>query len=164
VLEYLFDHLFILYKTNDAHLTLALRTCQGINFTNGCFDILHLGHLRYLQTAKSLGDILFIGLNSDASVKTMKEPSRPIIPEDECAEMLLGLRCVDYVSIFNEDTLLELIKMINPDFLVKGGDWDIQSIVGSDFVLKNGGDVRSIQFEDGHSTTHIINKIKEMNN
>src|SRR6056297_926342 len=132
-----------------------------IVFTNGCFDILHVGHVRYLNKAKQLGDILVIGLNSDSSVKIIKGEKRPIIPEKERAEMLLALKAVDYVVIFEEETPYSLIKEINPDILVKGGDWDIKDIVGGKIVKKNGGMVKNINYVNGKSTTNIIDKILE---
>lgn len=133
---------------------------KKIVFTNGCFDILHVGHTRYLEEAKALGDVLVIGLNSDASVKRLKGPSRPIQNQSDRQELLLALRFVDYVFIFEEDTPLNLIKKINPQVLVKGGDWAPDQIVGSEFVLSNGGDVRSLPFSQGKSTTGIVGKIE----
>ena len=128
-------------------------------FTNGCFDLLHVGHLRYLQEARALGDKLIVGLNSDASVKRLKGQERPIVPQDERREMLLGIKPVDEVIIFDEDTPLRLIQEVGPDILVKGGDWAVSQIVGSDFVLENGGEVLSLPFHEGRSSTNIIAKI-----
>lgn len=128
-------------------------------FTNGCFDLLHIGHVRYLQSAKKLGNFLFIGINSDASVKKLKGPSRPVQAEDDRAEILAALSCVDAVSVFDEETPQNLIHLIKPDFLVKGGDWSKDQIVGSDFVESYGGTVKSLQFVDGKSTTKIIEKM-----
>lgn len=130
-----------------------------IVFTNGCFDLLHVGHLRYLQDARDLGDKLIVGLNSDASVRRLKGEERPIVPEEERREMLLGIKPVDEVIIFDEDTPLRLIKEVNPDILVKGGDWSIDQIVGSDFVIEKGGKVLSLPFHEGRSSTNIIGKI-----
>lgn len=127
-------------------------------FTNGCFDLLHVGHVRYLQEAKTLGDQLVVGVNSDASVKRLKGESRPIQSESDRAEILLALKAVDGVAIFTEDTPLELIKKITPDILVKGGDWSVDQIVGADHVLDSGGKVLSLNFIDGKSTTKIIEK------
>lgn len=127
-------------------------------FTNGCFDILHLGHARYLQEARALGDCLVLGLNTDSSVKSLKGPQRPINSQEDRAELLLHLRWVDYVVLFHEETPLELIQAISPEVLVKGGDWAVEDIVGSDFVLKNGGEVRSLQLVPGKSSTNIIEK------
>jgi D-beta-D-heptose 7-phosphate kinase/D-beta-D-heptose 1-phosphate adenosyltransferase len=128
---------------------------KRVVFTNGCFDIIHAGHVRYLTEAKKLGDILVIGLNSDSSVSTIK-PGRPIIPEQQRAEVLSALSMVDYITLFNEDTPYELIKEIKPDILVKGADWDTKNIVGSDIVKE----VRTIPFVEGISTTEIIKKIQ----
>ncbi|MBL7662567.1 D-glycero-beta-D-manno-heptose 1-phosphate adenylyltransferase [bacterium] len=131
-------------------------------FTNGCFDILHVGHIRYLAEAKKLGDLLVVGLNSDASTKRLKGAARPVVTESERAEMLLALRAVDFVVTFDEDTPLELIQEIRPDFLVKGGDWTPDKIVGADFVQSYGGKVLSIPFHPGHSTTGLVEKIKKL--
>lgn len=139
----------------------SLRDKQKIVFTNGCFDLLHIGHVRYLQEAKKLGDILVVGVNSDASVKRLKGPQRPIQNESDRAEILAALGCVDYSIIFEEDTPLELIKIVLPQVLVKGGDWKPESIVGSDVVMAAGGKVYSLTFVDGRSTTQIINKIEQ---
>jgi len=132
---------------------------QKIVFTNGCFDILHAGHVLYLQEAKALGDILIVGLNSDNSVKRLKGDSRPINNEKDRAIVLSGLASVDYVIIFEEDTPYNLIAQIQPDVLVKGGDWAPESIIGYDIVMKKGGEVRSLVFVEGKSTTEIIEKI-----
>jgi len=132
-----------------------------IVFTNGCFDILHRGHLAYLIEAKGHGDKLVIGLNSDASVRALKGPERPINNEDDRKYMLECLRSVDFVEIFGDETPLELIKTIMPEFLVKGGDWKPEQIVGSTEVLANNGQVLSLNFVDGFSTTNIIEKIKQ---
>lgn len=133
---------------------------KKIVFTNGCFDLLHIGHVRYLEQAKSLGDILVVGINSDASVRHLKGPTRPIQNESDRAEILASLKAVDHTVIFTEETPLRLIQEVKPDLLVKGGDWKIDQIVGSDFVLSNGGEVKSLQFIDGRSTTSIIEKSK----
>lgn len=148
--------LFLKDIENKLH---PLTVDKQIVFTNGCFDILHIGHVRYLQEAKKLGDILIVGINTDESVKRLKGPSRPIQSEMDRAEILAALECVDFVIHFNEDTPLNLIKKIKPNILVKGGDWKPENIVGSDFVLSNGGKVLSLRFTDDHSTTNIINKI-----
>jgi rfaE bifunctional protein nucleotidyltransferase chain/domain len=133
---------------------------KRIVFTNGCFDILHIGHARYLYRAREMGDFLIVAVNSDRSVKSIKGPERPIINENERAEMLAALGCVDLTLIFDEDTPYEVIKKLVPDVLVKGGDWKEKEIVGSDIVRKAGGKVESITFIEGSSTTNIINKIK----
>ncbi len=131
-----------------------------IVFTNGCFDLLHVGHVRYLKQAKSLGDILIVGVNTDASVKKLKGPYRPIQNENDRAEILASLAAVTHTLLFAEETPLQLIQKIKPDVLVKGGDWKIEQIVGSDFVISQGGKVQSLQFIEGHSTTGIIEKSK----
>jgi len=128
-----------------------------IVFTNGCFDILHAGHIRYLREARALGDILIVGLNSDASVASIK-PGRPINSEAHRAEVLAALEMVDYVTLFSEDTPYELIRTLRPDVLVKGGDWKIEDIIGSDIVPE----VRSLPFMEGMSTTAIIDKIRSL--
>lgn len=133
---------------------------KKIVFTNGCFDLLHIGHVRYLEQAKSLGDVLIVGINTDASVQVLKGPTRPIQNENDRAEILASLKAVDHTVLFGEQTPIDLIKIVKPDLLVKGGDWKIDQIVGSDFVLKNGGEVKSLQFINGRSTTSIIEKSK----
>lgn len=132
---------------------------KSIVFTNGCFDILHAGHVAYLSQAKTLGDILVLGLNSDASVRRLKGASRPVNTQDNRALVLAGLSAVDYVCIFEEDTPYELIREVLPDVLVKGGDWAPSDIVGSDIVLARGGKVLSLDFVEGLSTTGIIQKL-----
>lgn len=138
----------------------SLRENKKIVFTNGCFDILHVGHLRYLQEARSLGNMLVVGLNSDQSVRRLKGPTRPIQNEKDRAELLLGLECVDAVVIFDEDTPLRLIEQVRPDVLVKGGDWEVSQIVGSDFVQSYGGQVKSLPFHPGRSTSSIVDKVR----
>lgn len=132
---------------------------KKIVFTNGCFDILHVGHKRYLQQAATLGDILVVGVNSDASVRRLKGPSRPVNNEQERAEMLSAMGFIDYVVIFDEDTPYELIKKIQPDVLVKGGDYKPEEVVGRDIVEDRGGRLELISFVEGKSTTNIINRI-----
>lgn len=127
-------------------------------FTNGCFDLVHKGHVRYLQKARSLGDILVVALNSDESVRRLKGPTRPINALPDRMEVLAALECVDYVTWFDEDTPLKLIILLHPAYLVKGGDWKPSEIVGSDEVLAWGGKVRSLPFVDGYSTTRLIEK------
>lgn len=131
---------------------------KKIVFTNGVFDLLHVGHVRYLQEARKLGDALFIGVNADASVKRLKGPTRPIQNESDRAEILAALEAVSFTVIFSEDTPANLIQEVRPDILVKGGDWKIESIVGASFVQSYGGQVLSLQFVDGKSTTKIIEK------
>ncbi len=133
---------------------------KKIVFTNGCFDIIHAGHVDYLEKAKKLGDILIVGLNSDSSVKRIKGESRPINNQEHRMKVLNALKPVDLVIIFDEDTPEKLIKEIKPDVLVKGGDWKIENIVGSDFVKSYGGKVQTIDFIYDISTTKIIQKVK----
>lgn len=138
-------------------LTPLKSSGRKIVFTNGCFDLIHAGHVRYLNEAKQLGDVLVIGLNSDSSVSSIK-PGRPVNPESQRAEVLAALEAVDYVVLFNEDTPYELIKTIRPDVLVKGADWKKEDIVGNDIVRE----VRTIQFVEGISTSGIIDKIRKL--
>ena len=119
---------------------------KRIVFTNGCFDLLHIGHIRYLEKARTLGDILVVGVNSDSSVRILKGPKRPILPVKERAEILSGLGCVDYITIFNEQDPLKLITSLHPHVLVKGGDWTKEQIVGGDVVERSGGKVVIISF------------------
>ncbi|MEZ0391277.1 MAG: D-glycero-beta-D-manno-heptose 1-phosphate adenylyltransferase [Pseudobdellovibrionaceae bacterium] len=133
---------------------------QKIVFTNGCFDLLHVGHVRYLQEAKAQGQILVVGVNSDASVKKLKGPTRPIQNENDRAEILAALNAVDYVTVFDEETPAKLIEAVRPQVLVKGGDWKPDQIVGGSFVLSYGGEVKSLQFVEGRSTTKLIEKSK----
>jgi rfaE bifunctional protein nucleotidyltransferase chain/domain len=140
---------------------LARSENKKIVFTNGCFDILHRGHVAYLNEARKLGDILIIGLNSDASVKRLKGSERPINSELDRKFVLENLKAVTAVEIFTQDTPLELIKLIKPSVLVKGGDWKIEQIVGSSEVIGWGGEVLSLNFVDGYSTTSVINKFKK---
>lgn len=135
---------------------------ERIVFTNGCFDILHAGHAQYLQQAKEIGDILIVGINSDSSVKKLKGDERPINSQKERAYLLACLEFVDHVVIFNEETPYNLIKAIVPDYLVKGGDWKPEDIVGSDIVWENAGDVKSLPFLKGFSTTSTIERIKQL--
>jgi len=133
---------------------------KKIVFTNGCFDILHAGHVSYLSKAKSLGDILVIGLNSDASVKKIKGKSRPVVSQKNRAILLAALETVDFVVIFGEPTPLKLIKAVKPDVLVKGGDWKKENIVGADFVESYGGKVKPLAYIKGLSTRSLIAKIQ----
>ncbi len=135
---------------------------KKIVFTNGCFDLIHRGHIEYLKKAKKLGDILIIGINSDESVKRIKGSKRPIISEKDRAEILASFFFVDYVTIFNEDTPFNLISKIVPDILVKGGDWERDKIVGKEIVEANGGEVVVIEYLKGYSTSSIIEKIKNL--
>lgn len=143
-------------------LVKALSALKGkgkrIVFTNGCFDILHVGHIDYLSKARRLGDILIVGLNSDSSVKKIKGKNRPINKESDRARVLSALYFVDYITLFNETTPENLIKKVRPDILVKGGDWKVEDIVGGAFVRSYGGKIKSIPFVKGYSTTSIIEK------
>ena len=131
-------------------------------FTNGVFDLLHVGHLRYLKEARGLGDALLVGVNSDRSVRLLKGPGRPITAEQERAEILAALTCVDGVVIFDEETPIELIQAIQPDVLVKGSDWAEDAILGRDIVEARGGRVVRIAIQPGQSTTRIVEKIKNL--
>jgi rfaE bifunctional protein nucleotidyltransferase chain/domain len=139
-----------------------VRGKKKIVFTNGCFDILHAGHADYLNKAKSLGDILVVGINSDASMRRIKGEKRPILPQQIRAYLLDNLKPVDYVVVFEEDTPLELIKAIKPDVLVKGADWDLERVVGADFVLSYGGRVERIAFSFDISTSKVVERILEL--
>jgi rfaE bifunctional protein nucleotidyltransferase chain/domain len=145
--------------SENAKEFLKQNSSKKIVFTNGCFDILHAGHVSYLNEAKAQGDLLVVGLNSDSSVKGLKGESRPINSEAERKFVLENLKAVDLVEIFQQETPLELIKAITPQMLVKGGDWSVDQIVGSEVVIASGGEVKSLQFVDGFSTTGTIEKI-----
>lgn len=140
----------------------GVRKKKTVVFTNGCFDIIHAGHVQYLRKAKSLGDILVVGLNSDSSVKMIKGEKRPIVPQRERAEVLSGLGAIDYVVLFNEPTPIKLIQAILPDVLVKGADWASHAIVGADVVKQTGGRIARIKLAKGRSTTNIIKKILDL--
>lgn len=130
-------------------------------FTNGCFDLMHVGHIRYLQAAKALGDLLIVGVNTDDSVRSLeKAPDRPIVPEAQRAEVLAALGCIDFVVLFPEPDPKSLIAALQPDVLVKGGDWPVERIVGRDIVEARGGVVRTIPLVPGHSTTALIHRIR----
>lgn len=131
-----------------------------IVFTNGCFDILHLGHIDYLFKASKLGDKLIVGINTDKSIQRIKGENRPIQDEFSRTSILASLSCVDAVVLFHEDTPKQLIELIQPNTLVKGADYEVEDIVGSNFVIANGGSVETIPFLEGYSTSHIINSIK----
>jgi rfaE bifunctional protein nucleotidyltransferase chain/domain len=150
------------------NLPTLIQVCDGwkrggekIVFTNGCFDIIHLGHVDYLEKARSLGNRLVIGLNTDKSVSTIKGPQRPIVDENARARVLAALCFVDAVVFFDEPTPIDLITSICPDILVKGNDYTIETIVGSDFVIRNGGEVKTIELVKGYSTSSIIEKIRK---
>jgi D-glycero-beta-D-manno-heptose 1-phosphate adenylyltransferase len=137
-------------------------TGRKIVFTNGCFDILHHGHLDLIAKAADLGNVLVLGLNTDASVRRLKGPERPVTNEQDRALQVASLLCVDAVCLFDEDTPAELINEVRPDILVKGGDYTINNIVGADFVTSYGGKVEIIPFVEGYSTTSLISKIKQL--
>jgi rfaE bifunctional protein nucleotidyltransferase chain/domain len=137
------------------------RQGRRVVFTNGVFDILHPGHVRYLQTARSHGDALIVAVNSDRSVRAIKGPERPVNPEAERAEVVSALACVDRAVVFDEDTPHDIISAIQPDVLVKGADWAHDKIVGRDIVEARGGVVIRVKVEEGHSTTGVIRKIKD---
>jgi rfaE bifunctional protein nucleotidyltransferase chain/domain len=140
------------------------RQGQRVVFTNGCFDLLHLGHVDYLEKARQLGDKLIVGVNTDASVSRLKGPHRPLQDEMSRARIMASLLFTDAIVLFDEETPYELIKAVMPDILVKGDDYSIQNIVGHDIVLKNGGEVKTIQLVKGYSTSGIVNKIKRQLN
>ncbi len=135
---------------------------KTIVFTNGVFDLLHPGHVRYLQRARALGNALIVGVNSDRSVRTIKGPSRPVVPEDERAEVLAALACVDAVVVFDGDTPHDLIATLQPDVLVKGADWADDAIVGRDIVEARGGKVIRMPIEPGYGTSAIIGRIRDV--
>jgi rfaE bifunctional protein nucleotidyltransferase chain/domain len=132
---------------------------KKVSFTNGCFDILHVGHVQYLREARKAGDLLILGLNSDASVRAIKGEKRPLVPQGERAEVVASLEMIDYVTLFDEPTPLALIEYLRPDLLVKGGDWKEESVVGRDAVRSWGGRVVIVPMTEGVSTTNIVEKI-----
>lgn len=134
---------------------------KRVVFTNGCFDLLHPGHVRYLQQARALGEVLIVALNSDRSVRELKGPGRPILTEAERSEVMAALGCVDYVMVFDDPTPRETIAALLPDVLVKGGDWGVDRIVGREEVEAAGGQVLSLPFVEGCSTTDVIGRIVE---
>jgi rfaE bifunctional protein nucleotidyltransferase chain/domain len=148
-----------------AELTLirgaAKRQGQSVVFTNGCFDLLHRGHVHLLRAAKACGDILIVAINSDRSVKAIKGPRRPVLPENDRAELIAAMEMVDYVVLFDEPDPYRLIAELNPDVLVKGGDWSAEKIIGADVVERNGGRVAVVPYLKGLSTSAIIERIKD---
>jgi len=134
---------------------------KKIVFTNGCFDILHAGHVDIFQQARNLGDALVVAVNSDISIKKIKGEKRPVVPQAQRMQVLAALEAIDYVVIFDEENPLKIIKELQPDILVKGGDWPIETIVGREIVEKNGGEIRSIPLLEGISTTNIIEEVKK---
>lgn len=152
----------ILKRNEIIKLTKKLKEdSKTVVFTNGCFDILHIGHIRYLKESKKCGDILIVGLNSDMSVKKIKGPARPINNQNDRAELLSELNCVDYVVIFDENSPKELIDEIKPDIYTKGADYTLETLPEKDVVLKNNIKVEFIKFVEGKSTTKIIETIKK---
>jgi rfaE bifunctional protein nucleotidyltransferase chain/domain len=141
----------------------AVRRMQAegrrVVFTNGCFDLLHRGHIRYLEQARSLGDALVVAINSDRSVRMLKGPERPVVPDTQRAEVVAALAAVDYVVVFDELDPARVIRAVRPDVLVKGGDWPISQIVGADFVQSRGGQVLSLPYVEGASTSALIGRI-----
>ena len=144
-----------------AGLEMARRAGRKIVFTNGCFDILHVGHVRYLEAARSEGDLLVVGLNSNSSVRSIKGERRPLVNQDQRAEVLASLACVDYVVVFDEPDPLRLIRTVQPDILVKGADWAEENIVGAEFVKSTGGKIMRVDLVSDASTTGIIDRILE---
>jgi rfaE bifunctional protein nucleotidyltransferase chain/domain len=153
--------MILLRKELIAELGKVENNSKTIVFTNGCFDLLHMGHVDYLNKAKALGSLLIVGLNSDNSIRRLKGEKRPIVEEMERAFILDNLKSVDFVTIFDEDTPYELIDSLKPNVLVKGADYIGKIVVGEDLVKKNNGVVKLIEFIDGCSSTEIINRIKE---
>ena len=137
----------------------AQRAGRRVVFTNGCFDLLHQGHIRYLEQARGLGDLLVVAINGDGSVRRLKGPGRPVVPAVQRAEVLAGLEAVDTVLVFHELDPERVIRAIRPDVLVKGGDWPVERIVGAEFVQSRGGAVRSLPYVAGTSTTELIRRI-----
>lgn len=146
-------------KVLAEQLKVRMREGKRVVFTNGCFDLLHVGHVRYLQVAKAEGDILVVGLNSDRSVRHIKGPGRPVVSERQRAEVLAALECVDFITLFDEPDPLLTIQTLMPDILVKGADWQEDAIVGKELVEANGGRVVRVPLTEGASTSSIIEKI-----
>jgi D-beta-D-heptose 7-phosphate kinase/D-beta-D-heptose 1-phosphate adenosyltransferase len=150
------------WSTLKRRLASLRRQGKRIVFTNGCFDLIHPGHVHYLRTARRLGDVLVVGVNSDRSVRRLdKGPGRPLVSEGARAEVLAALEMVDLVTIFDQETPAQLIELVRPDVLVKGGDWTPDRIVGADFVRARGGIVRSLPYRPGYSTTDLIRRSRE---
>ena len=145
-----------LSKTID----LLRKSDKKVVFTNGCFDLLHPGHLKLLQKAKSFGDVLIVGINSDSSVRILKGEGRPVVNQEDRLVILACLKIVDFVIIFEEETPLNLIKCISPSVLVKGGDYKLSEIVGGEYVIKNGGKVKIVKLKEGYSTSKFLKEIK----
>jgi rfaE bifunctional protein nucleotidyltransferase chain/domain len=151
---------FLTWPETEAFVRSQRAVGRRVVFTNGVFDLLHPGHVRYLQHARSLGDLLIVGLNGDASVSRNKGPGRPITPERERAELLAALECVDAVVVFDQDTPADIVRLVRPDVLVKGADWPADQIVGRDTVEAGGGQVVLVPVEPGHSTSSIVERIR----
>ena len=153
------------YTMSEAAQKSAFLRQQGkkIVFTNGCFDIVHAGHISSFMQAREFGDVLFVGVNSDDSIRRIKGEKRPIVAQENRLALLESLSCIDYLVLFEDDTPEELIRAIKPDVLVKGKDWEGKEVAGGEFVRSYGGEVRFIELEQGLSTTNIINKILEVN-
>ena len=145
-----------------AAIRLLKEQGSEVVFANGCFDLLHVGHVTLLERAKRLGDILVVGINSDRSVRALKGPSRPLVPEQDRARLLAALACVDYVTIFDQPTPYHVIAALKPDVLVKGADWPTAGIVGRELVRRTGGRVVRIPLVSGYSTTRLISRIKQL--
>jgi len=152
------DRKILNWDTLDS--TLESINKEKIVFTNGCFDILHPGHIHILDQAKSYGDILIVGLNSDESIKKLKGPKRPKVSQKDRLRILSSIKFVDYAILFEEDTPLKLIKKIKPNILVKGGDYNSDDIVGSEFVKSNGGEIKIVQLLEGYSSSSLIDKFE----
>lgn len=144
------------------HCSAARALGKKVVFTNGCFDLMHRGHIDYIARAADQGNILVVGINTDASVKRLKGNSRPIMNENDRAFQVAALLCADAVCLFDEDTPEDLIKAVKPDVLAKGGDYTVDRIVGADFVIKTGGRVEVIPFVEGYSTSNLISNIKKL--
>ena len=162
VIDELFHEVNKIQTQDTIEKALSNQRDKKIVFTNGCFDILHIGHIRYLKEAKAKGDILVLGLNSDESVSRLKGPSRPVNKQQDRIDMLAEMEFIDYVVVFEEDTPYNVITKVKPDILVKGGDYEPDKIVGADFVRSRGGSVEVIPFVEGKSTTNIINAMKRL--
>ena len=151
------------FEEIGAIAALARSNNQKIVFTNGCFDLLHRGHVHLLRTAKGYGDLLIVGINSDSSVKAIKGPSRPVLPQKDRTELIAAMEMVDYVVLFDEPDPYRLIRSIRPSVLAKGGDWVKEKIIGNDFVEEDGGRVVLIPYIKGFSSTEIIERIRNNN-
>jgi rfaE bifunctional protein nucleotidyltransferase chain/domain len=152
----------LMWEQAESAVLTARAEGRRIVFTNGVFDLLHPGHVRYLRHARNLGDMLIVGLNADASVRRNKGPDRPITPQNERAEVLAALQCVDAVVIFDQDTPAEIVRLVQPDILVKGADWPADQIVGRDTVEARGGRVVLVPVEQGHATSAIVERVRSL--